>query len=520
MSTLPKTWAFAPIGEVTLDCSQKVPAADESFHYIDIASVDRNTKSIVNPQALVGKDAPSRARKLVRSGDVLVSMTRPNLNAVALVPENMDGQIASTGFDVLRADGIDPRWLFYLVRSQSFVDRMSELVQGALYPAVRSKDVRGYVAPIAPLNEQKRIADKLDSVLARVDTCRERLDRVPATLKRFRQSVLAAAISGKLTEQWREERGAEEWKTINVLSVASEVFDGPFGSHLKSKDYSRSGVRVVRLENIGWLKFFLDKETFITHKKYKTLRKHTLKAQDVIFSSFISEEIRVCLLPDELSGKAINKADCFCIRTNTDLCLPSFLAIRLASRSTFLTLEQEVHGATRPRINLRQLKEFTFELPPLSEQVEIVRRVNELFAYANSLEAHYTSARAKIENLTPALLAKAFLGELVPQDPNDEPASLLLQRIQQARAEIGAKPKKRTRTDMPTKTKLDSDALKRVIRSLPKDHFTFDELRKKASVDYETLKEIVFALLSEDPASISQIFDTKTKTMHLVRASK
>jgi type I restriction enzyme S subunit len=306
---------------------------------------------------------------------------------------------------------------------------------GVTRQALTKQQILDFQIPLAPLNEQKRIADKLDAVLARVDACRERLDRVPVILKRFRQTVLAAATSGKLTEEWREGQILDDWQTVSIEAVASEIFDGPFGSNLKSKDYSEAGVRVVRLENIGWLNFIADKETFIPQEKYEALRKHTLKAKDVLFSSFIAEEVRVCLLPDELSEQAINKADCFCVRTDLSVCLPEFLALRLACRSTFLALEQEVHGTTRPRINLRQLKEFTFELPPLSEQHEIVRCVEALFTYADRLEARYSAARARVERLTPALLAKAFCGELVPQDPSDEPASVLLERIRAARVE-------------------------------------------------------------------------------------
>ena len=197
MSELPKSWAATTLGNVSQDCAQRIPADDELFQYIDIASIDRDKKTVTSPQVLLGKDAPSRARKHVAESDVLVSMTRPNLNAVALVPKPLNGQIASTGFDVLRATEIDPRWIFYTVRSANFVERMCELVQGALYPAVRGKDIRGYEIPLAPLPEQKRIADKLDSVLGRVDACRDRLDRLPALLKRFRQSILAAATSGR-----------------------------------------------------------------------------------------------------------------------------------------------------------------------------------------------------------------------------------------------------------------------------------------------------------------------------------
>ena len=197
MSELPPTWAQVPLSSITVDTTQRVPLADEVIRYIDIGSVNRNTKSIESPQELLGKDAPSRARKQVAAGDTLVSMTRPNLNAVAMVPKELDEQIASTGFDVLRpVAGIDPRWVSYLVRTEAFVEAMSDLVQGALYPAVRSKDVRAHVVPLAPQAEQTRIANQLDTLLTRVQACNDRFDAIPALLKRFRQTVLDAALNG------------------------------------------------------------------------------------------------------------------------------------------------------------------------------------------------------------------------------------------------------------------------------------------------------------------------------------
>lgn len=491
MRKLPRGWTFAPIGDVTEDCGQRKPPDEEEFKYIDIASIDRDSKTIVSPQSLLGRNAPSRARKFVRAGDVLVSMTRPNLNAVALVPGSLDDQIASTGFDVLRAPAIEPRWLFYSVRSGAFIERMSKTVQGALYPAIKSKDVKGFEMPFAPLNEQTRIADKLDAVLARVDACRERLDRVPDILKRFRRSVLAAATSGELTKDLRADQVARMkpqaapedavheaaerpyavhrnpdspalhpgyeyaavWPNSSVNEVAPVIFDGPFGSNLKSNDYTESGIRVVRLENIGWLKFHEEKRTYVSLEKYQTLQRHTLLGEDILFSSFISEQVRVCLIPNQFSGSAINKADCLCIRVNQTICLPMFLAMRLACRSTFLALEGKIHGATRPRVNLTQLRQLQFTLPPINEQHEIVRRVETLFAYADRLEDRYEAARTQVDRLTPALLAKAFRGELVPQDPNDEPATALLERIRAARPAASAKPRRgRSKPHMPDKS--------------------------------------------------------------------
>ena len=278
MSDFPASWATAPIGDVTIDCRQRVPDFDEQFQYIDIGSIDRKKKTVTSPQQLFGRDAPSRARKLIQGDDVLVSMTRPNLNAVALVPQSLNGEIASTGFDVLRATGVDPRWIFYLVRSAAFIDRMSDLVQGALYPAVRSKDVRGFEAPIAPRNEQTRIADRLDAVLARVDACRDRLDRIPAVLIRFRQSVLAAATSGKLTEDWGEESAVrDKWRQVQLGEVAR---DFSYGSAAKS---SNSGaVPVLRMGNIQGGS--LDWSDLVYTSDPKEIAKYQLAPGDVLFN--------------------------------------------------------------------------------------------------------------------------------------------------------------------------------------------------------------------------------------------
>lgn len=143
-------------------CRNPTKSPAESFVYVDVAAVDNIEKKIAGARTVIGVEAPSRARKLIRNGDILVSTVRPNLNAVALVSAEFDGQVASTGFCVLRAtEKVLPEYLFYFTRSKPFIDGLTSLVAGALYPAVSDSQVLDQELPVPPLPEQRRIVDLL-----------------------------------------------------------------------------------------------------------------------------------------------------------------------------------------------------------------------------------------------------------------------------------------------------------------------------------------------------------------------
>ncbi|AVN52861.1 type I restriction endonuclease subunit S [Serratia marcescens] len=294
--------------------------------------------------------------------------------------------------------------------------------------------------PLASFYEQKIIAEKLDTLLAQVDSTKARLEQIPQILKRFRQAVLVSAVNGKL----QAESSSNECCTIDSLCLTS--FDGPFGSKLKTSDYTNSGIRVVRLENIGHLEFNSEKETFISHEKYKSLYSNTLKENDLIFSSFVDEDVRVCLIPQS-EQIFINKADCFCLRVNPSLASPHYLALVLASKTSYEQIKEKVQGITRPRINLRTLRSLKFDIPDLKEQQEIVRRVEQLFAYADTIEKQVNSALTRVNRITQSILAKAFRGELTAQWRAENPdlisgensAAALLEKIKAERAASGGK---------------------------------------------------------------------------------
>ena len=176
------------IGDVVDQVPCWTPGLDDSdgeFIYVDLSAVDQDSKTIASPRWLACTDAPSRARQIIRSGDVLVSTVRPNLNAVGRVPVELDGATASTGFCVLRprSEVADGAYLFYWVRSPRFVGEMVRRATGASYPAVSDRIVCESKIPLPPLDEQKRIAGILDAADALRAKRREALAQLDTLLQ-------------------------------------------------------------------------------------------------------------------------------------------------------------------------------------------------------------------------------------------------------------------------------------------------------------------------------------------------
>lgn len=431
MSELPSGWARTTLGTVADWGAGGTPSRSEPNFYGGkipwIKSGELNSRYIKTTEESITEEAiKSSSAKIFPAGSVAIAMYGATIGKTAILGiDASTNQACAVGVPV---EGlIGKEYLYRLLQNEkaAFIEKG----KGGAQPNISQSVIKAHEIGLPPLAEQTRIAAKLDELLAQVDTLKARIDGIPALLKRFRQSVLAAAISGRLTEDWHQAHAAEaEWKKTAIKSVCSAAFDGPFGSKLKSDDYESEGVRVVRLENIGHLVFFAEKETFISTVKFKQLAKNKLEPGDILFSSFVDEEIRVCQLP-KTEETFINKADCFCLRVDRTVAKPEFVLYALAAKQTYLQIKEAVHGATRPRINLGFLKGFEINLPSPTEQVEIIRRVEQLFAFLSQLEVRAQIAQTHIDGLTQSILAKAFRGELVPQNPNDEPASVLLERI-------------------------------------------------------------------------------------------
>lgn len=182
---------------------------NDSFTYIDIASIDNKKQIIKCPKIYLGKNAPSRARQLVKEGDILFSTVRTYLKNISIVTKEYDNQIAFTGFCVLRTLSVNNKWLFYLVQTNFFLNSLNVIQRGTNYPAVRNSDILNQIIIVPPLEEQKEIVDRVEKLFSLADYIEETVNSKLEESNALRQSILKKAFEGKLVPQDPNDESAE-----------------------------------------------------------------------------------------------------------------------------------------------------------------------------------------------------------------------------------------------------------------------------------------------------------------------
>lgn len=481
------------IADVVMDEIDSSGPVDD-FVYLDIGSVDREGKVFVKPRVISLTEAPSRAKQHVHAGDVLVSMTRPNLNAVAQVTQELHGSIASTGFQVLRSPWLEAGFLYYLVQTDSFVDAMCGVVQGALYPAVRPRDIEGFKFRLPPRVEQTRIVQKLEELLSDLDAGVAELKAAQRKLAQYRQSLLKAAVEGTLTADWRaarassnepQESGADllqrilterraRWETKQLAKFSEQGKTPPKDWQAKypepvapdttglsllpegwawasteqlcdfitkgttppkgmdsGKDKSIPFLRVTNLTDKGELDF-TDRVFVSTTVHNGFLARSVVYPNDVLMNIVGPPLGQVSIVPDDYDEWNINQA--IAIFRAIPGVLPRFIAACLLSATTrtwFKARAKTTAGQTN--LTLELCRELPTPLPPVKEQVEIIAILEAALSAAKEQEAAIVRGLQQSAAQRKNILKAAFAGQLVPQDPNDEPASMLLERIRAAR---------------------------------------------------------------------------------------
>jgi type I restriction enzyme S subunit len=354
-------------------------------------------------------------------------------------------------------------------------------ITGSAQPKLTQESMNNIPVPIAPLAEQIRIVKKIETLLGQVNRVRDRLSRVPAILKRFRQAVLAAACSGRLTEDWREkhvdiESAETRWNLSGLTPMQADSLPelpeswvyrrlehiservsvghvGPTSQHYCSKEM---GVPFVRSQNVRPGRLEMDDVMSVTPAFHRSLKKSQLKAGDLLIVRVGANRGDACVVPPDIGP--LNCANIVFARPFSGI--SEYLEAYCQSTLGQSLLLDMTTGSAQGVINTTAAAELPIPIPPGPEQEEILRRVAGIFEPADAIERRVYAVTIRANRLAQSILAKAFRGELVPTEAElarregreYEPASLLLERIKKERE--GQPSSKRERRAVRPKTKL------------------------------------------------------------------
>ena len=424
--------------------------------------------------------------RLVPADSILLTSRAP-VGYVAIAGASL---CTNQGFKNFVLDaGMVPSYCYHYLLSAK--DQIQDMASGTTFLELPAREARKIPLPIAPREEQLRIAEALDQLQSDLDAGTAALQRCQEKLARYRASVLKAAVEGDLTADWRKrhqdvepaskllhrilaerrrrweqeqrrtyaEKGKplpKDWKakykepvavtedglpplptgwawaTLDQLASPEQraMTDGPFGSNLKTSHYTSSGPRVIRLQNVGDGEF-LEAEAHISHDHFQALKRYEASPGDIVFASLGTSLPRSCVLPDHI-GPAIVKADCVRFRPSAKVstaCINHFVN----ANPTRQRAKRLIHGVGRPRLSLSALRTVAIPLAPLKEQRAIANAIRYQMDGIRKAESALGDELVRATRLRQSILHRAFAGSLLPQDPADEPASKLIERITRER---------------------------------------------------------------------------------------
>lgn len=402
---IPDSWLRLTLGEVIdYGKAEKVEPSEIPVDawVLELEDVEKDTSKLLQRLTFAQRQSKSTKNKFSMD-DVLYGKLRPYLNKILIA--DCDGYCSTEILPLKPNQSINGHFLFYWLKHPAFLDYVEDVSHGLNMPRLGTEAGKQAPFVLAPLNEQKRIADKLDRLLTRVDACREKCDRIPLILKRFRQSVLTAATSGELTENWREANPNIKSNLVESISTeptgdfqnviesanyslpdtwiwltpdlikANERYSlsiGPFGSNLITKDYKESGVPLVFVREIRARSFGDKKTKFVSKEKAQELWAHRVEPGDLLITKMGDPPGDTAIFPLNRPTSIIT-SDCIRIKPNPEIANIKLLSLFIESNLIRLFMQEITAGVAQQKISLQRFRSMPIPIPPLEEQEEIVR---------------------------------------------------------------------------------------------------------------------------------------------------
>lgn len=459
LNPLPESWIIASLEDVVLINPKHNNLEDQLAGFVPMKLAPTDFKGALHYEERQW-DKIKKGYTHFATGDVIFAKVTPCFeNGKAAIVKQLPNGIGagSTEFYVLRPvnSDISVDYIFSIIKSYEFLHSGAENMTGAVgLRRVPKKFVENYKINLPPPAEQKEIVAQLDKLLGQVESTKTHLDATPAILKRFRQSVLAAAVSGKLTEEWRERRECP-WKVVLLGEIIDNISQG-WSPKCDNEPVMDQQWGVIKTSSVQEIKFIQEENKRLPEQL--KVRGHLKIVPGDILTTRAGPRVRcgVTCYVEKVSSNLMISDKVYRYQVTEGKGVSKFLAIQLSSISILTEIEELKTGISESGMNLTQtkFKQLKIRWPLPNEQAEIVRRVEELFAYADKIEAQVNTAQQRVNNLTQSILAKAFSGELTAkwreQNPElisgENSATALLEKIKDERAIAIPKRKVRNKT--------------------------------------------------------------------------
>ena len=479
---LPQEWIWTRLEELAdvVDVDHKMPrSVKDGVHFISPKDfVDPEGIDFENAKRISEEDFQRLSRKCKpESGDLIYSRIG-TIGKVRKVPRAALFHVSYSLCLIKPVDTLKESDILYAFLKSPFVLKQALAKRRSIgVPDLGLGDIKKFMIPLAPLNEQKRIVERVEELFTRLDAGVEGLRKVKAQLKRYRQAVLKYAFEGKLTEEWRKTHTGlrpvlaespvaqkdqsfssnlpKDWLLLTIPNIVAKeknsIKRGPFGSSIRKEFFAPSGYKVYEQKNVIYNNFNLG-NYYIDKDKFLQLKDFELKSGDIVITC--SGTIgKIAIAPVDLKKGIINQALLKLTLGGAKVSAKYFLHL-FTSKMHDIILDATRGSAMKNISSVKDLKQMLFQIPPLLEQQKIVEDIEQRFSVADEIEKIASQTVSQAERLRQGILKHAFEGKLVPQDPSDEPADKLLQRIREERAKSKGENDINRRKDKPKQLEL------------------------------------------------------------------
>ncbi|WCN12930.1 restriction endonuclease subunit S [Marinomonas mediterranea] len=395
------------------------------IEYVDIGSVSA-VEGISKTEKIAFGKSPSRARRIVSKGDVIVSTVRTYLEAIAPITNPPENMIVSTGFAVIRPNSkLDKRFAAYCLRAKGFIREVVARSVGISYPAINATELVGISVPYLPYEEQQKIANFLDHETAKIDTLIAKQEKLIELLKEKRQAVISHAVTKGLNPEASMKDSGVEWlgevpEHWDVMELKFSAKKGyktfTDGDWIESPYITDTGVRLLQTGNVGTGFFKEQGFRYISDSSYHKLNCTEVKPNDVLICRLDGPVGRSCLAPD-LGVKVITSVDNAILKPSDNFD-PRFIVYATNSESWINWIQDlcRVGGGFRLRISRTMLGEQKIPCPPLNHQKNIADMLDNLSDLVNESILKSNKSIALLKERKTALISAAVTGKIDVRD--------------------------------------------------------------------------------------------------------